>query len=588
MRSRTLLVVALLSACGGSGAPGGASVDPTDPDVTTPLGDDDDDDDDDDVAPLVCEPGAPSATPMRRLTKEQYTAAVWDAVDRLGGEPLDAIVHAEVQAQIDLLPDDLADVAVSREDQAVTQTHVDQWYLVAEAVADGFVQLDPLPCEREACVPTFLNTVGERLQRRPLTDEEHAFYVDEVYGAAPSHADGMRDLVLVTLASPAFPMLLEHGPDGAPDVWEDTVELSAFEAASRLSFHTWGAPPDDTLWALAESGELLDAATWAAEVRRHMEDPRAQGQRERFFVDWLQLWDVPELDAQVGLPGFDAFRGDVEPVDDLHERVRQDALDLIAWHVDQGSGLDALWTSDVNTTLDPHVAELYGAPTWDGTSAPQPLGTGHGGLLTRPAFTVTGTTTTRPIHKGVRIRRRVLCDALGDPPADLGDIPEVDASASARVRTEQLTEAGPPCSGCHVQINPLGYATESFDALGRFRTEETVFADDGSVLGTWPVDDAAVFAVDLDDDAVYAGHDPLAQLLADSEKPDRCAAHYWFRHAMGRIPSEADDACDLLAVADALGEGRPIDEALQELMLQDAFRQRRFDEEPLTTDGGAE
>lgn len=582
MRASNLLIVALLSACGGSGGPD-AGVDPTNP--TTPTGPTGDDDDDDD-APLVCEPGAPGATPMRRLSKEQYEAAVWAAVDRLG---VDSRVHDDVVAELALLPDDLADVTLSREDQAVTQTHVDQWYLVAEAVADGVLTLDPLPCADEGCVPSFVDEVGTRLRRRPHSSEERAFFLDEVYGDAPTHADGLRDLVLVWMAGPAFTMQLEHGAADAPEVWEDTVELTAYEAASRLSFHAWGTPPDDALWALAESGELLDAATWTSEVRRHMEDPRAQGQRERFFVDWLQLWDVPVLDAQVGLPGYDAFRGDITPVDDLHERIRRDALDLLAWHVANDSSLDELWTSDVNTTLDPHVAELYGTEPWDGTSEPQPLGTGHGGLLTRPVFHVTGTTDTRPIHKGIRIRRRVLCDTLGDPPADLGEPPVIDPADSTRVRTETLTESGPPCSGCHVQINPLGYATESFDGLGRFRTEETVYDDDGNILATWPIDDAAVYAIDLDDETVYAGHEQLAEQLAASPKPDACVSRTWFRHAMGRAPVDTDDACDLLAVSEALAEDRPLNDALAELMLQEGFLQRRFDETPLeTTEGGEE
>lgn len=581
MRATILLLPLLLAACGGA-APGGDAPKGPGSGPTASLGDDDDDY----GTPWVCEPGAPSATPMRRLTKEQYEASVWDAALRLGGTELDALVHDEVVSHLARIPGDISDVSLSREDQAVTQAHVDQWYLVAEAVADGFGGLSQLPCGDETCVPSFIDTVGTRLQRRPLSDEERDFFLAEVYGAAPSHREGMRDLALVWMAGPAFTMLLEHGAADATEVHPDTVPLTPFEAASRLSFHAWGAPPDDILWAHAASGDLLDPTTWTEEVRRHLEDPRAQGQRERFFVDWLQLWDVPVLEAQVGLPGFDAFRGNITPVDDLHERVRQDALDLLEWHVEQGSSLDALWTSDVHTTMDPEVAALYGVTPWDGVSEPVPLGTGHGGLLTRPAFHVTGTTDTRPIHKGVRIRRRVLCDTLGDPPADLGEPPQIDPSASTRVRTAQLTEAGPPCSGCHVQINPLGYATESFDGLGRFRTEEVVYDEDGHVLAIWPVDDAGVLAVDLDDPTVYAGPQALADQLAASPKPDACVARYWFRHTMGRAPSNTEDACDLLAVSEALAADRPLNDALQELMLQDAFLLRRFDETPAPLDGG--
>jgi len=529
--------------------------------------------------PWACDPTAsPTATPTRRLSRAQYEAAIWDAVDRIGGTALRSRVATEVDAQLMLLPSDHADEALSRQDQTVSQQHIDGWYLVAEAVADGLLDLDPLPVSGPDEVPAFIDHLGSRLLRRPLTAEEQGFYLDEVYGPAPTHRDGVRDLVLVWLASPSFTSHMEHGTDTAGE----TTALSPHEAAARLAFHVWGVPPDDELWALADSGDLLDESTWVAQVDRLHSDPRAQGPRERFLTDWLQLDALPDLGASVGTPAFDAFRGSVDPGADLHERVARDTLDLIQWHLAAGHDLDALLTQPAHTVMDPEVAALYGVETlWDGVSEPIDLTTGHGGLLTRPSFHLTGTATTNPIHKGVWVRRRLLCDTLGDPPADLGELPVLDPSHSARMRTEQLTEQeGTVCATCHASINPLGYATEAFDGLGRPRDEEVVYGDDGQVLARWPIDDTVVPLVDNGDRTEATGAADLADLLAASAKPEACISRFWFRHTWGRSETDAD-ACELAPVRDALAEGS-LAEAFRQTTLTPAFRQRTFDDIPAT------
>lgn len=519
---------------------------------------------------------APSPTPMRRLSHDQYVQTVRAAVELLGGDALIDGVWRDVDRLVARIPEDVADETLSRQDQAVSQMHAEQWYLVAEAVADGVLRQEPLPCEDAACVTDWVRSRGSRLLRRPLNDDEITFFVDEVYARAPDHAQGVRDLVLVWLSHPHFVMQVEHGVDGDGE----TMPLTAFELASRLSFHAWNTPPDDELWAAAADASLLDDDVYADQVARLFDDPRSQGPRERFFRDWLQLDDVPRLDLQVGQPRFDAFRGDLEPSEELRELVQDDVLTLLEWHVRHGSSYDAVLLDAPNTVLDPEVGALYGVTDlWDGVSLPGPLTTGHGGLLTRPAFHVTGTSSTRPIKKGVLVRRRILCDGLGDPPADLGPEPEIDPAASQRVRTEQLTEIeGSLCASCHSYINPLGYATERFDGLGRVRTEETVYGADGEVLGVHPVDDEAPLRVEWSDETLTAGPEALAEVLAESAKTDACLARFWFRHTWGRAEDDAVDGCALQNVEMRLREGASLDDALRQSALDPSFRLRRFDE----------
>lgn len=530
---------------------------------------------------FTCDPtAAPGPTPMRRLSDIQYRNALADAIWRLGGQWLTDAVDWYVFSDIlGRVPEDRNERDLSRQDQTVSLAHTEGWYLAAETIADFWIRQN-LPCSSAACVPDFIDTVGARIQRRPMSTEQHDFYLNEVYNAASTHTEGMRDLAITWLAGPYFTHQVEHGDPSIPTGHADTVALTAHELAARLSLHVWNGPPDDVLWAAAEDGSLLNPAVYAQQVNRLFDAPESQGAREQFFTDWLHIDDVPPMHWAVGGAAYDDLRGSINPVSDLHERVSRDALDLLEWHVRSGNPLDELWTNPANTVLDPEVAALYETSSlWDGVSDPSPLTTGHGGLLTRPAFHVTGNTSTRPIHKGVLIRRRVLCDTLGDPPADLGETPWLDPALSQRERTEILTEQpGSICESCHTQINGLGYLTEGIDSLGRVRTTERTYNWDGTLLATLPIDDSAVAQVDLGDDTVLTGPAELGTALAASDKPDICVTRWWFRHTYSREEDDAVDGCVLQDIQQRLSSGDSLDSALRASALSDSFRVRRLDE----------
>ncbi|MFK7928942.1 MAG: DUF1588 domain-containing protein, partial [Myxococcota bacterium] len=195
------------------------------------------------------------------------------------------------------------------------------------------------------------------------------------------------------------------------------------------------------------------------------------------------------------------------------------------------------------------------------------------GLLSRPALVASGTHTTQPIHKGVRIRRHVLCGIVGNPPADLGELPTVDDLASRRTQTEQLTERpGTSCVQCHRSINPLGYATESFDGLGRFRTTEAIFGEDGSVLATHPVDTSGAFRVTANDARSGTGVGELAERIVTSGAHHACLARVAVRHATSRLEDELADGCWLEAVRGDLAAGKPLRDALRDVANRPEFR----------------
>src|SRR6185436_9585692 len=195
-------------------------------------------------------------------------------------------------------------------------------------------------------------------------------------------------------------------------------------------------------------------------------------------------------------------------------------LDYYTWT--SPAGLSALLTSDLSFARDARLAKLYGVAAWNGTGAPPSLPAGQrAGLLTRALFLSTGTANTRPIMKGVFVRTNVLCDTIPPPPPGANaKPPELGPNMTTRESVEAITEMPKTtCAGCHANlINPLGYATEDFDALGRFRSAQRLFDGSGAETGTKPIDTRVVPQVNLGDQTPAATPAELMSLVAASGK----------------------------------------------------------------------
>src|SRR5204863_7191645 len=124
-------------------------------------------------------------------------------------------------------------------------------------------------------------------------------------------------------------------------------------------------------------------------------------------------------------------------------------------------GFAELLSTELVFPRAPELAQIYGVPVWDGVGAPPALGAGQRpGLFTRAAFLATGSPNTRPVMKGVFLRRNVLCDDVPPPPANAmngANVQDLDPKLSTRQVVERLTEApGSACAACHAELlNPL-------------------------------------------------------------------------------------------------------------------------------------
>jgi hypothetical protein len=170
-----------------------------------------------------------------------------------------------------------------------------------------------------------------------------------------------------------------------------------------------------------------------------------------------------------------------------------------------------------------------------------------------------------------------LCDTLAPPPANAGkNPPDLSPTLTTRETVEALTEQpGSSCAGCHVYtINPLGFATENFDALGRTRTDQKLFSATGALIAQKPVDTSTTPQVVIGDKTPSEGPGDLTKLLAESGKVEACFARQFVRFAQSREEDEEVDGCALETVRASLSAGENFRTALRKFALLPAFRQR--------------
>lgn len=548
---------------------------------------------------FACDPSAvPTALPLRRLSKAQYSSTIRELV-RFGlaaapGE-VDAVLaaveplFARVPGDLRLGPDKHY-AGFSNLDQAVQQEHVDAAYDVAVAAGAeltstatrlaalaGECATDADGGNDDACMTAFIESFGERALRRAITPDDVTFYKGPA-GTAPFEPADWADVTALMLTSPHTLYFVEHGRES--DTGEHP-ELDAYELASRLSYHFWQTLPDEQLFARARSGELLDPAVYEAEVERVFADDKTRAAVGTFFSEWLENTTLQELDSRAGTPVFDAFAGDFTPGPELRERMLAEVVDAATYYAfDAGGTFRELLESHKSFARTEDLATIYGVAPWDGVSEPPDFADPERvGLFTRAAYLATGSANTRPIMKGVFLRKALLCDDVPPPPPNAAATPpEPSGMQTTREAVEALTGTG-NCAGCHSTIiNPLGFATEGFDALGRARSTQVFYDAEGVELGSAAVDTTSVPRVDDGDLTESTGPADLLALVVASEKPHACFARQYFRWSFARLEDLDLDACALSDVKATLDEGAPMADALRVLALTPAFRRRSFQE----------
>lgn len=543
------------------------------------------------------------AVAMRKLTNTQYQNSVLDLFRWALGKNDVSDIKTAMASGFSKMPPEHRDTSVHHKgtfrqmDQALQAGHVEHSYDIALAVgkvaANDHMELLLKDCKVEQgsqCIRAFIHDFGAKALRRPLDDAEEIFY-ESFYGdLSKLDKPAFADLVAGFLTAPQFLYMVEHG-DAPVGGKQDVFELSAYELASRLSYHFIQSLPDAELQEKAASGALLDPGTYAAQVDRLLADERARASTEEFFSDFLQLDALPDFTSNLNKPDYKTFVGQTAmPSTMLRQAVTDDVVDMFQYFTwDMDGKYDDLLTTDLSFASSTELANIYGVEPWDRMGGGPPVSLPAGerpGLVTRAALLATELVSTRPINKGVYLRSGLMCEDIPPPPDGAANAPRDTVDRTARETVELITEQdGTACKGCHqTYINHLGYPTESFDALGRHRREELVFDGERKHIGFKPVDTRAQPRVFIEDASFVDDAAGLARKIADSGKAHACLARNYFRFTFARMEDWNDgigsgeqtsrDGCVLERLRRAVDKGGSLRTMIREVVMAPEFKQR--------------
>lgn len=298
-----------------------------------------------------------------------------------------------------------------------------------------------------------------RACRRIPSEEEVALYrakLEGEYFKSKSWHDALVKTFSAIMVSPDF-LYIRTGQG----------ELSDFELASRLSYFFWSSMPDKELFKLAHKGKLKDPEVYAEQIARMYRDPKSQRFMDSFATQWLSLDKLGSMPPDK--------KGSFSVYYDVEKYFRKETVDYFKYVLLENRSVNEFIDSDY-TFLNSKLASFYKVPFKKDTEVLEmvklPVDSPRGGIITHGSIltlTANGVETS-PIERGHWILDELMGTPPPPPPKEVAAItPDLRGIKTIR---EQLIKhrADPNCIQCHLKMDPPGFAMESFDAIGRFRT----------------------------------------------------------------------------------------------------------------------
>ncbi len=421
---------------------------------------------------------APAINPVRRLNRDEYSATVRDLfdiqvdltdmfpVDGPGGEGFDNAAETLFVSPL------------------LAEKYLEAAEFVVNAASKEFKSREKIFVARpgtglseQAAARQILARFLPSAFRRPVDDRTVESY-SRLFRRATRRGLDFEPAVFFALrsalVSPSF--LFHVRNDG------DDPELRQYALASKLSYFLWGSKPDELLFDTATAGKMDDPAVLARLVPRMLRDPRALQFSTRFTEQWLRTRELeaghaPDAELFPEYADDAELRGDIrlQPVFFFREILRNNwsLLDLL-----DSSGTVLTISLIKHLELPLEKKQDSKNPNW----MELPEGAGRGGLLSMPAIAALTSHPhrTSPVLRGVWILDSIL--GTPPPPPDVPELDEPDPGPSAKSVRELVASHSrdPACASCHERIDPLGFALENYDVLGRWRDEDAGAAMDAS------------------------------------------------------------------------------------------------------------
>jgi hypothetical protein len=458
----------------------------------------------------------------------------------------------------------------------MTEAQYEQYFSAADALVDTafadptlrsrIVTCQPSSASDVSCTERIIRELGARAWRRPLEDadvERLEQVAAEARDLGESFEGSIAQVTKAMMSSVPFLYRLELDP--VPDSAEPRA-LDGYELASRLSYLVWSTMPDPALFEAAESGALVEQAELRAQLTRMLASDRASNFIASFGGQWLGLRDLRS--HQVDTDVFPEWN------EQLRAAIIEEGLYFFSELLQGELPMTEFFTADFNYVNEP-LAELYGI---NGVEGDQPMRVtdttderrgflGLAAFLTRSSFSYR----TAPTLRGKWILENLLCVEIQPPPPNVPELddetePGVDPqSLNVRDRLAQHRE-DPGCATCHVVLDPMGLGLETFDAIGRYRSE---------YAGGDAVDATGV----LPSGEKFDGLQELSAILAEDERLFDCTTQKLMTYALSRELVDADEA-----YVDAIRtrfeqDGASLRSLLEYIVLSEPFRNRHGQEE---------
>lgn len=310
----------------------------------------------------------------------------------------------------------------------------------------------------------------KRAYRREITADDFEVPMRMFQQAAKdgTFESGIELALAAILVNPNFLFRVESQSETATDP-NGLVNLADFDIASRLSFFLWSSIPDDELLRLAKEHRLHQSAEIGRQVERMLRDPRSKALTESFLNQWLQLRNLDSITPDMRLfPDFD---------DNLRQDFKRETELLFQSIMERDLPVIRLIHSD-ETFLNERLAVHYGIPGILGDHfrtvnvGKQGRGGGilhHGSILTVTSYA----TRTSPTIRGNWVLKNILGTPPPPPPPNVPALKDKNTVTPASLRERlELHRKNPACNSCHRLMDPVGFAFENYDAVGRWRTHD--------------------------------------------------------------------------------------------------------------------
>jgi len=414
---------------------------------------------------------------------------------------------------------------------------------------EGPITLDADQKKRDGLVPAKDGDVAEarkclqrfatRAWRRPVAEAELVRYeklIQSELVAGESFRSAYRAAMLAVLTSKNFYYLEEGSPT------ERREKVNDFELASRLSHFLWSSLPDDELFQLAQQGKLHQPEVLRAQVTRMLADPKISRFTESFPKQWLQLHRVGAFTPDAELyPDYDKW---------LEKSMVLETTGYFGEVFTKNLSLREFLSSDW-TMINGRLAMHYGLarPAASGLQRITLRPEDHrGGLLTQASILslTSDGTRHRPVHRGVWVSEAIFGRTPPPPPPNVEPLeptPNNQPKSTIRMQLEaHATHA--ICASCHRKIDPLGFAFDNFDAIGRWRNNEQVAGGQGN-------DPPVNASGKLPDDRSYVGAEEFKQLLVqDTDRFAEAFVEQLAIYSLRRVMT-IDDAVQIKSVTEA-------------------------------------